>query len=82
MGRSLMFQSMDEKLLARSLPAVEGFVLSQTPKYLFGVRAMFGMRIPRSSKWDTLIPRLLYTAHLSGLSSRPIEEQCMVVSKL
>ena len=44
-----MFRSMDEKLLARSLPAVEGFVLSQAPNYLFDVRAMFGMRVPRSS---------------------------------
>ena len=37
MGRLLMFRSMDEKLLAGSLPAVEGFVLSQAPKYLFDV---------------------------------------------
>ena len=50
---------MDEKLFARSLPAVEGFVLSQAPKYLFGVRAMFGMRVPWSSncvEWDSLFP--------------------------
>lgn len=45
------------KLFARTLPAVKGFVLSQDPKYLLGVRAVFGISVPRTSncvEWDTL----------------------------
>ena len=57
MGRSLIFQSMDVKLFVRTLPAVKGFVRSQAPKYLLGVRAVFEISVLRRSncvEWDTL----------------------------